>query len=176
MVQETMSGGLVAIRATTEADLDYVIGVERHPENSLYVDQWPESFHLDAMTGSGFAHWIVERIATGTPVGYMVLQDVDNPHDSMWFRRIAISEKGQGYGKEAVWLAARYCFDAQQFHRLWLNVRVGNKRAYSLYECLGFKYEGTARECLKHHDEYESLWVMSLLRQEYEATECDRAG
>jgi len=55
-------------------------------------------------------------------------------------------------------------------HRLWLDVKSKNARARHLYQSEGFVEEGVMRECLLEDGHFESLVLMSMLRQEFEAT------
>lgn len=86
-------------------------------------------------------------------------------------RRVVIVDKGRGYGRAVVRTVKELAFGELHAHRLWLDVKVHNDRARVLYLEEGFVEEGTLRECVRAPDGYESLVVMSLLRNEYENTE-----
>lgn len=88
-------------------------------------------------------------------------------NQSIEFRRIVITEKGRGYGREALRRVKSMAFGELKAHRLWLDVKEHNFRARHVYESEGFVVEGKLRECLKSEDGYESLVVMSILRDEY---------
>ena len=87
------------------------------------------------------------------------------------FRRIVITEKGSGYGTATVEMVKQLAFETYNAHRLWLDVKVQNKLAQAVYKKAGFVVEGTLRECLKVEDSYDSLIIMSMLRQEYKKLE-----
>lgn len=157
----------MTLRATVEADCGFVVEVERHPENAGHVEQWTEAQHQEALTMPGTRHWIIEH--RGTPVGYVVLEDADDPNGSVLLRRIAITSKGRGHGRNAVLLAAHYCFEVLGSHRLWLNVAPTNRRALNLYRRLGFVEEGVARESVRKGDRFISMHVLSMLDREYRA-------
>lgn len=78
-----------------------------------------------------------------------------------------VTEKGKGYGKEALRLVKQLAFEELGAHRLWLDVKKQNVRARHVYESEGFVVEGVLRECLKAEAGFESLVVMSMLRDEY---------
>lgn len=91
---------------------------------------------------------------------------------SMWdsgleFRRIVISDKGHGFGRETLKLVKKIAFEQLNAHRLWLDVRYKNQKAQRLYKSEGFVEEGILRECILYHGSYESLIVMSILKSEY---------
>ncbi len=145
-----------------------MLSVESHPENARFVEQWSGEQHLRCMERNDSLHWIVED--AGVPIGYAILQGADDPGHSVLLRRIAIAGKGRGHGRGAMTLLARYCFDILRFHRLWLYVALGNRRARRLYDRLGFVEEGVARECVREGDGYASMAVLSMLEREYRQT------
>lgn len=113
-------------------------------------------------------------------VGYLILDDISDPHNNIQIRRIVVTEKGQGYGRQSLRLAKKLVFETYGAYRLWLDVKPYNSRAKSLYESEGFVVEGTLRDCVQlneSHDLYRdqgqrraSLTIMSLLRPEYETS------
>ena len=54
----------------------------------------------------------------------------------------------EGYGREAIRLVKKLCFEELSLHRLWLDVFTTNVNAIRLYESEGFQYEGELRECV----------------------------
>lgn len=155
----------MALRPTRPEDCPFVLAVERHPDNARYVGQWSAARHRACIDSPGWVHAIIEE--TGTPVGYVVLQDADDPDGNLLLRRIAISRKGGGRGRAALILVMRYCFEVLGFHRLWLYVSEHNKHALRLYLGLGFVIEGTARACAREGDRRYSMHILSLLAHEY---------
>ena len=51
--------------------------------------------------------------------------------------------------------------------RVTLDYYTGNKRASTLYESLGFKSEGIARNATRKDGRYYDLHLMSMLRAEF---------
>jgi diamine N-acetyltransferase len=167
---------MVIFRSTQVSDLDYVLAAEQNQENNLYVTSWSREQHVETLTNPNFAHLIVEiepiektnQLDTlDVRVGYIILQGLENPHQNIELVRLVITKKGQGYGRGTIELIKEIAFNKYQAHRLWLDVKEFNYRAQSLYKSAGFVLEGTLRECLKTQDGYESLQIMSILRQEY---------
>ncbi|CAN5163243.1 hypothetical protein BH18ACI2_BH18ACI2_29430 [soil metagenome] len=89
-------------------------------------------------------------------------------NQSLEFRRIVVTEKNKGFGKEALRLVKQMVFEELGAHRLWLDVKEYNTRAKHVYELEGFMVEGVLRECIRAESGFESLVVMSMLRGEYE--------
>ena len=157
----------VRFRPTRFNDLDFVTAQELHDENSLYIRHWPREKHLAVIDDPNFAHFIVETIEDQRPVGFVILIGVQEPDGNLEFKRLAISEKGKGYGREAVRLIKQFAFEKTNTHRLWLEVVENNDRAFRLYESEGFVTEGIHRESAVMRDKRTSLIAMSMLRQEY---------
>ncbi len=157
--------GALALRPTAPADCDFVLAAESHPDAARYVEQWSAARHRRCIASHGAAHWIIEHSAV--PIGYAILEGVDDPDRSVLLRRVVIASRGRGHGRGALLLLERYCFEVLGFHRLWLYVAQGNRRAYNLYRRLGFVEEGLARECARHGERYTSMHVLSLLDREY---------
>ena len=157
----------VRLRRTLEDDLDFVLSAEQSAENRPFVRVWTREQHLAALTSEDLSHLIIENIADSRRVGYIILAGLTDANQSIEFRRIVVSEKGKGYGKEALQLVKRLAFEELKAHRLWLDVKEHNVRARHVYESEGFVAEGVLRECIKAEAGFESLVVMSMLRDEY---------
>lgn len=159
--------GRILLKRTTEADLEFVVNSERQPENAQYVGQWTRQQHLDALTTKDILHLIIAEASNHQPVGYIIMAGLENPNHNIEFKRLVITAKGQGFGREALRAAKKLAFEQLQAHRLWLDVREKNVVAQNLYKSAGFVAEGLLRECILLNGEYQSLIVMSTLAQEY---------
>jgi RimJ/RimL family protein N-acetyltransferase len=157
---------MILLRPTEVDDLSYVVAAEQHDENNAFIVSWTYDQHRGALFGTDLAHLIVED-ESGKLVGFIILAGLESPHQNIEFRRIVITEKGKGYGQEAIQQVQRFAFTRLSAHRLWLEVKEGNHRARYIYEKLGFREEGILRECLKNGEQFESLVVMSILSHEY---------
>lgn len=158
----------IQLRPSIESELDFVVGAEQNPENNRFVSQWSREQHLAACSSNDLRHLIVET-REGCAVGYIILAGFgDTTQNNIEFRRLVITEKNNGYGRDALREVKRLAFEEYQAHRLWLDVKETNRRARHVYEAEGFVPEGVLRECIKTATGYESLCVMSLLRREYE--------
>ena len=157
---------MLILRSTTAFDLDFVLEAEQAADNRAFVHQWDRQTHqsglqtppTDMQISLTMAHLIIERQADAKPIGYCIITDLQDAHDSLNLRRIVIVEKGQGYGHFALGLIKKFVFEEKKAHRLWLDVKEHNSRARHLYEAEGFVEEGILRECFKVGDgRYESL-------------------
>lgn len=157
----------ITLRHTQIDDLEFVLKAEREPENALYVGQWSKDQHINSLSNSDLLHLIVEDSITKRPVGYIIMAGIKNPNHNIEFRRLVISEKGNGFGRESLKLTKELAFTKLKAHRLWLDVRYKNHRAQNLYKSEHFKKEGILRECILLNGSYESLIIMSILKDEY---------
>lgn len=158
----------VRFRKAEVTDLGYIMQQEHHDENDSYIRQWSREKHLSVLDDSNYAYFIVECIEDSQPVGFVILIGVNEPDNNLEFKRIAISGKGRGYGRQAVKLIKKFAFEETDTHRLWLEVVDYNERAYHVYESEGFLKEGIHRESFLRDGRRASLIVMSMLRPEYE--------
>lgn len=157
----------VVLRPTTIADLDFVLAAEAAPDNRRFVLQWSREQHVTAIGSPNIAHRILEDPLKRQAVGYVILLGLEEPHRSIEFRRLVVTEKGRGYGRAAVRAIKRFAFEEFGAHRLWLDVKEFNHRAKQLYASEGFTTEGLLRECYVGEGGFESVYVMSMLESEY---------
>ncbi|GFP76273.1 GNAT family N-acetyltransferase [Clostridium fungisolvens] len=162
----------VMLRNTKESDLDFVIDCERNPDNAQYIGQCTKEQHRDSLYQEDILHLIVEEKSTNKPIGYAILAGIINSNQSIELRRIVIASKGKGLGRETLKLIKKVAFEKLNAHRLWLDVRYKNQRAQRIYKSEGFVEEGILRECILYNQNYESLIVMSILKNEVTELNC----
>jgi len=152
------------LRRTREADLDYVVAAEAAPDAAPFLAPSPREEHAGFIADPAQRHLIAE--AGGQRVGFALLRLHLADH-AVELRRLAVTEKGRGYGRATLRAVARAAFEEHGAHRLWLDVKPHNERARALYRSEGFVEEGVLRDALLTGDRFESLVVMSLLRPEW---------
>jgi len=157
----------ISFRNTQEKDLDFVFKAEHHSDNCSYVDQWSKEKHLNVMQDKDILHLIIEDNNDSKPIGYIIIAGLENVNKNIELKRIVITEKGKGFGREALKLIKKLSFEKLNAHRLWLDVRDHNLRAQKLYKTEGFIQEGFLRECILYKGKFESLIIMSILESEY---------
>src|SRR5262249_20786673 len=97
-----MDAGHVRLRRTTAADLDWVLAAEGHAENRPYVTQWTRAQHEETLDHVDRRHLIVESLADGRPVGYVILAGLAGAASGLGLRRMVITEKGRGHGRDTL--------------------------------------------------------------------------
>lgn len=78
-----------------------------------------------------------------------------------------VSERGKGYGTDAVRLLQQFAFEDLNLHRVFLTVKANNIAALKIYEKCGFKHEGVQRRAAFIDGKYHDLVMMSILREEF---------
>jgi diamine N-acetyltransferase len=157
----------IQLRPTTESDLDFVLWAESVPENRAFIVPGTCQQHSAALTNPNMAHCIIETLEDQRPVGFLIICGLEDLSRCLEFRKIVITEKGKGFGRESLELLKEMAFIRLDMHRLWLDVKEQNQRARYLYRSVGFVEEGLLRECLWNGKTFESLIVMSMLGREY---------
>ena len=79
----------------------------------------------------------------------------------------APSERGKGYGTEAVQLIVDYLFLSKDLARIQAGADVRNKASQRVLEKVGFQREGTMRKCLFNRGELRDYYLYSILREEW---------
>ncbi len=129
----------VCFRPTEESDLEYVLALESDPDTAPYIAPWPIDEHRAGMADPTVGHWVLDDTERGASVGFVILRGLGT--DSIELKRIAISQKGRGYGKDAMRLVKEAAFGDLGADRLWLDVYDFNERAQAVYEAEGFVVE-----------------------------------
>lgn len=152
------------LRPTTPDDLARVLALEADPEAAAFIIRWSEDEHRFAIAADDQAHIIFEQ--HGQITGFALLAGLLDRNQTVELRRIVVSPVGHGLGRAALSLLIDHAFNELAAHRLWLDVKVANERAQRAYQRAGFVREGVLRDALLTNGSFESLIVMSMLRQE----------
>lgn len=156
----------LTLEPLTESLISFAIESENHPENRPFVGQWNPEQYRHALLDPNYQCFAF--MADNRPVGHCILYDLQNPDNAVLLKRIIAWEKGRGYGRAAVALIAEYVFTILKANRLWLDLRAFNTRAESLYQSVGFVYEGTQRKASLVDGTYYDLKLYGLLREEFQ--------
>jgi RimJ/RimL family protein N-acetyltransferase len=123
--------------------------------------------------------------ANGSTTGYLFgLRTLDSDEmigfveldDILWNQRVGwialgIGEqahRGHGFGSEAMQLVLNFAFQELNLRRVQLTVFEYNEPALALYRQLGFQHEGTFRKFLERDSRVYDMYLMGLLREEWE--------
>lgn len=159
----------VRLRPTMQSDLEFVLSLERDPENLPYITPWERIQHEAAIRFPDFRHFIIETGEGLEAGGFLILIGCRNQHQSIELKRMVVRDKNRGFGRAALRVAKKVAFDDLGAHRFWLDIKKRNTRARGLYDSEGFLFEGELREAVKLQEGYDSLVVMSMLQAEFAA-------
>jgi len=160
-------GSRVRLRPTRPDELDWVMAAEGHPDNRPFVTRWTRTLHEECLTHPDLAHLVIESRADGRAAGYVILAGLASPAEAVELRRIVVTEKGRGFGRETLRLIAGLALEVLGTRRLWLDVRANNPRARRLYEEEGFRAESTTPD---------GLTILSITRNRGRSAESRDTG
>lgn len=142
----------IGLRATREADLDFVLGLERHPENTPFIGQWSREEHADAIARKDREHWLVVAPEEPAPLGYLIAYDLTAAGCGAYVKRIVVAGKGAGVGRGAVRAFADHAFSELGASHVWLSVYASNLRGQRCYRAGGFeRFRPEPGERDRHH-------------------------
>lgn len=174
-----ITGKGVVLRPLTRADLpllrDFVNepGVMQYSNVYWPIDDLRQENWFEGVSKSHDSVWFgieVEQKSGWVLVGTCCLVGID------WISRLAelrirLGDPqvwGQGIGTEATRLLINYGFIDLNLERIWLRVYASNIRAFNLYKSIGFQQEGKLRAAAYIHGVIEDVFLMGLLRKEWD--------
>jgi len=156
-------------KVTTE-EIDEIIEIESHNENRDYIWIGTAEDHAAEINDPNHMLLLFHDKQNGETKGFALIR-LDYKSNIFELRRIAITDKGKGYGKESMIGIIRYAFENTETNRLWLDVYPDNEVGIKLYESLGMHRDGVLRQNYLAERGYMDQIIYSLLRNEYEKGE-----
>lgn len=150
----------------TEADLEYVIEMEHDKENSDFIWSGTYDEHKAEIEDPNYLLLVFKSRDSTSKIGYALIR-MDFKSEIFELRRIAISEKGVGYGKEVMMALLKYAFEERAMNRFWLDVYPDNGIGIKLYEGVGMQRDGVLRQSYKAERGYLDQIIYSMLKSEY---------
>jgi len=150
-----------------EGDIPAIIAMELHPENRPYIWLGTEEEHRSEIADPAHMLLLFRDRDLHETVGYALIHLGDKSH-VFELRRIAITQKHRGYGREAMVALIHYAFSVWGANRVWLDVYPDNEVGIHLYESLGMHRDGVLRQNYLSERGYLDQIIYSLLRQEYD--------
>ena len=157
-----------SVRVAGPADVDFIVATERLPGYEALVARWSEREHHEALARPAVAYLVLES-PTGSPAGFAILEGLDDRHEGVKLKRIAVSEPGLGHGLAFVQAIIEWVFTQTGAARLWLDVFDYNARARHVYRRAGLSEDGLLRQAyVLPSGERVDRVLMSILRGEWE--------
>jgi RimJ/RimL family protein N-acetyltransferase len=103
----------------------------------------------------------------GTKIG-IIYHQLNQPYKWMEIGYFfAPTERGKGYGSEAVQLMIDYLFLSKEIARIHAIADVRNRASQRVLEKAGLQREGTMRKCLFNRGKWRDYYLYSILREEW---------
>ena len=156
---------LIIIDATEE-DIETIINLENHKDNRDFVWSGTYEEHKAEIEDKNHLIFVFRQKEDNLIVGFALIR-LDFKSEIFELRRIAISNKGIGYGKEVMNALLKYAFEEMNINRFWLDVYPDNAIGIKLYEGLGMHRDGVLRQNYKSKRGYLDQIIYSMLKSEY---------
>lgn len=154
------------IAEAKENEINTIIQIESRKDTRdfLWIGTYEE--HLNEINDPNHLLLIFKEKLDNRVVGYALIR-LDFKSEIFEIRRIAITEKRQGYGREAMQAFIKHAFEEMNMNRLWLDVYPDNLFGIALYEGLGMHRDGILRQNYKAERGYLDQIIYSILKEEY---------
>lgn len=149
-----------------EDEVDSIIELECHRDNRDFIWIGTYEEHKAEIADRNHLLLVFKRKEDSAIVGFSLIR-MDFKSEVFELRRIAVSEKRKGYGKEAMLALLRYAFEEKNMNRFWLDVYPDNFIGIHLYEGLGMHRDGVLRQNYKSERGYLDQIIYSMLKNEY---------
>lgn len=125
----------------------------------------------DMAKGEAEMPFSIRTLVEDRLVGLLVIKDIlwQARHCSFFIGIGDPTERGRGYGSDAVRVLLRYAFLEMNLNRVGLEVMAYNAEAIRAYEAAGFQNDGRLRAYVYRDGVYYDVITMSILRPEWEA-------
>jgi len=150
----------------TPAEVEAIIELESHKDNRDFLWIGTPEEHLAEIEDPNHLLLVFRQKSDGQIIGYALVR-LDYKSEIFELRRIAISHKGVGYGKESMVALLKYAFEERNTNRFWLDVYPDNTIGIKLYEGLGMHCDGVLRQNYKSSRGYLDQIIYSMLKSEY---------
>ena len=150
----------------SDSDIDTIINLESHKDNRnfLWIGTYEE--HQAEIKDKNHLLFVFKRKEDNLTIGFALIR-LDFKSEIFELRRIAISNKGIGYGKEVMTALLKYAFEDININRFWLDVYPDNAIGIKLYKGLGLHCDGVLRQNYKSERGYLDQIIYSMLKSEY---------
>ncbi len=169
MSEIVLNNNRIRLRKINEEDLDFIMTEQEKPENKEYIPDWSRDMHLESIKDTDFMYLMIEAYPDFRPVGYTILSGIESDCKNIDFRQLVITEKGKGFGREALILSKQLAFEKFRAHRIRLEIWTHNPNSIALCKSEGLFEEGIVRDCVRENYRYLSYVIMSMLESEYYA-------
>ncbi len=153
-------------------DIPLILEIENDKENRDFIWVGTEDEHRSEIENDINLLLLFYGKDDGEVKGYTLVERDFKSH-LFEIRRLAITDKGKGYGRESIKGLIRYAFEQTDTNRVFWDVYPDNTVGIALYESLGMHRDGVLRQNYLSERGYLDQIIYSMLRSEYEARKED---
>ena len=173
-----LSGILTRLRPLEPTDLELLYKLENDetvweisntsaPYSKFVLKQYLDNAHRDIYEVKQL-RLVIEEVEENRAVGFVDLFDFDPRHRRAGVGIIVYdaSERGKGYGKDALQVLSSYAFRHLNLHQLFAHISEDNTASISLFEQLGYKKAGMRKDWLITGSGYKNDLIYQLINEE----------
>lgn len=154
------------ITEAQETDIEAIMEMENHMDNRNFIWQGTYDEHISEIERDDYMLLIFKQRDNYETMGFALIC-IDNKSERFELRRIAVTKKGEGYGRETLTALIKYAFEELKMNRFWLDVYPDNHIGIKLYEGIGMHKDGVLRQNYKSERGYLDMIIYSILKHEY---------
>jgi RimJ/RimL family protein N-acetyltransferase len=163
----------VSMKLIDEKDLRFLLDIRNDSWKTLgtidMINSTKQKDWYNNILSDPTKNYYIVYNAIGIKVGVIRMDEIDYINRSA---RVGCDIHNQfqkaGNAQKAMKMIIYYSFNYLNMNRLWLMVMESNKKAYHIYQKVGFIEEGRQRQGIYRNGFYEDYILMGLLREEKE--------
>lgn len=146
-----------------DPDIERMMSGYSFPVSHHQQVKWIESLPADRSTFRAIID--VDGIAVGT----VILTDIDlrNGNAEAHIKLARSSERGKGYGSDAMSALVGYCFNELRLNCVYARIKEDNIASQRMFEKCGFRKDGVLRSLVYRDGRYHDFYQYSILKDEY---------
>ena len=171
----TLKGNLIYLRALEPEDLDLVFKIENDedlweltttitPFSRFLLKQYLKNAHRDIFEVKQL-RLVICNSETDEPLGMIDLFDYEpkQKRAGLGILIFSATERGKGYGAEALQLILNYSFKRLELHQVYANILETNSASLKLFEKQGFKQVGLKKDWVRINGSFENEYLYQLI-------------
>lgn len=173
-----LKGKLVTLRSIEREDIEIIRDGINNPDMEKSIVGWAypiskkdqEKWFESYSPSDRMLRFVIETETDGV-VGLTGLRDIDWKNGTADNAGIRIFNKelhGRGLATDAQFTLYRYAFEELRLNRISGKLLEENKASLRMDEKIGFKVEGIQREAIFKNGVYHNVYLMGLLKSDYE--------
>ncbi|MGB0980666.1 MAG: GNAT family N-acetyltransferase [Winogradskyella sp.] len=170
----TLKGKHIYLRALEPKDLDFIYEIENDsqlwhlsdtqtPYSRFLIQQYLDNAHQDIFEAKQLR--LVICNTKNNTIGLIDVFDFDpkNRRAGIGILVKETSNRGKGFGKEALELLVNYCFGTLHLHQVYANIPQNNLPSLKLFKGNGFKEIGLKKEWSFDGNQYNNEYLLQRI-------------